>query len=54
MQHIFLFFLGNFVIKGYSFFMLLQTEKKKLIESIKKIMCYHLKNKSCPLPINGL
>jgi hypothetical protein len=40
-------FLENFVIKGY----ILQSEKKKLTESIKKNISYHLKNKSCPLPI---
>jgi hypothetical protein len=28
MQHIFFFFLGNFVINGYSFLMPLQSEKK--------------------------
>jgi hypothetical protein len=45
------YFLGNFVIKGYSF-LCRYNQKKNLTESIKKIIGYHLKNKSCPLPMN--
>jgi hypothetical protein len=46
------FFLGNFVIKGYSF-VCHYNQKETLTESIKKNIDYHLKNKSCPLLING-
>jgi hypothetical protein len=42
------FFLGNFVIKGYSFLMPLQSEKNSYRIN-KKNIGYHLKNKSCSL-----
>jgi hypothetical protein len=40
------FFLGNFVIKWYTFFMPLQSQKETLTESLTKIIGYYLKNKS--------
>jgi hypothetical protein len=47
MQHnYFPFFLENFVIKVYNYVVFLCNYNQK-----KKIG-YHLKNKSCPLPIN--
>jgi hypothetical protein len=52
MQHIFLFFLGNFVNKGYSF-LRHYNQKKNFNRINKKNIGYHLKNKSSPLSING-
>jgi hypothetical protein len=49
----FLFFSEILLSKGTVFFMLLQSEKETLTESIIQIIGYYLKNKSCPLPING-
>jgi hypothetical protein len=52
MQHIFFFFSEILLSKGMVFFMPLQSEKETNRIN-KKITGYHLKNKSCPFPING-
>jgi hypothetical protein len=44
----------KFCNQRVSFFYAIIIRKKKLTESIKKYrLSYHLKNKSCALPING-
>jgi hypothetical protein len=54
MQDIFLLFLEILLSKGIHSFLCDYNQKKKTLkESIKKIIGYYLKNKTCPLPING-
>jgi hypothetical protein len=47
MQHIFLCFAKILLSEGIVF-LCHYNQKKKLTESIKKIIGHHLKNKSCP------